>query len=76
MRLFALDDAACSALATQHGTPSFIYDGAAAEAQFSALRAALPRRVRLAYAVKANPHPELLKRFVAMFQISPCAAAG
>jgi len=76
VRLFALDDAACSALATQHGTPSFIYDGAAAEAQFSALRAALPRRVRLAYAVKANPHPELLKRFAALGASFDCASIG
>lgn len=76
MRLFALDDAACSALATQHGTPAFIYAGAAAEAQFSALRAALPQRVRLAYAVKANPHPDLLRRFAALGASFDCASIG
>ncbi len=76
MKLFALDDAVCSALATQHGTPAFIYDGAAAEAQFTALLAALPERVRLAYAVKANPHPGLLRRFAVLGASFDCASIG
>ncbi|MBK8724799.1 MAG: type III PLP-dependent enzyme [Holophagaceae bacterium] len=76
MSLFALDDDACATLGARHGTPSFIYDGGTAEAQFRALRAVLPDRVRLAYAVKANPHPELLKRFAALGASFDCASIG
>ena len=76
MNLFALDDAACQDRAGRHGTPCFLYDGATAEAQFAALRAALPARVRLAYAVKANPHPELLARFAALGASFDCASIG
>lgn len=74
--LFALDDAQCLSLAGAHGTPCFAYSGAAAAAQFTALRAVLPSRVRLAYAVKANPHPALLARFAALGASFDCASIG
>lgn len=74
--LFAFDDAACATLAAGHGTPSFAYSGAVAEGQFSALRAVLPPRVRVAYAVKANPHPGLLARFAALGASFDCASIG
>jgi diaminopimelate decarboxylase len=74
--LFAFDDAACQRLAEGHGTPCFAYSGAVAEAQFTALRAALPPRVRLAYAMKANPHPGLLMRFAALGASFDCASMG
>ena len=76
MGLFPFDDDACSALAETHGTPLFAYHGPTAEAQFQRLRAALPSRVRLAYAVKANPHPELLKRFAGLGASFDCASQG
>ncbi len=76
MSLFPLDDAACLTLAEAHGTPLFVYDGATAEAQFRRLRSALPPRARLAFAVKANPHPELLKRFAALGSSFDCASMG
>jgi diaminopimelate decarboxylase len=76
MNLFALDDAACAALAAAHGTPVFGYSLGVAEASFRSLRAALPERVRLAYAVKANPHPALLGRFAALGASFDCASGG
>lgn len=75
MKLFALDDAACLRLA-EGGTPLFAYSLGAAEAQYRRLRAALPSRAILAYAVKANPHPELLARFAALGAAFDCASAG
>ena len=74
--LFAFDDGACEGLAGRHGTPCFAYAGAVAETQFRRLRAALPTRVRLAYAVKANPHPELLHCFAALGAGFDCASMG
>jgi len=74
--LFAFDDAQCRALAETHGTPCFAYSGTVAEAGFQALRVALPERVRVAYAVKANPHPDLLARFASLGASFDCASIG
>jgi diaminopimelate decarboxylase len=74
--LFPFDDATCRALAEAHGTPCFAYSGVVAAARFSALRAVLPPRVRLAYAVKANPHPELLAWFAGLGASFDCASIG
>jgi diaminopimelate decarboxylase len=74
--LFAFDDATCRHLAEAHGTPCFAYSGATAAKQFSSLRAVLPPRVRLAYAVKANAHPNLLARFAALGASFDCASIG
>ncbi len=74
--LFAFNDATCSALAEAHGTPLFAYSGTVAEAGFAKLRAALPDRVRLAYAVKANPHPDLLRCFADLDASFDCASGG
>jgi len=74
--LFPFDDTICRQLAEAHGTPCFTYSGAAAEAQFRSLREVLPPRVRLAYAVKANPHPGLLARFASLGASFDCASIG
>ena len=76
MPLFAFDDATCQQLAETHGTPCFAYSEAVAEAGFRALRAALPERVRVAYAVKANPHPGLLGHFKSLGASFDCASIG
>ena len=76
MSLFPFDDHACVALAEANGTPIFAYHGPTAEAQFKRLRAALPANVRLAYAMKANPHPELLRRFASLGASFDCASIG
>ncbi|WP_243384036.1 diaminopimelate decarboxylase family protein [Geothrix alkalitolerans] len=74
--LFAFDDAQCRSLAEAHGTPCFAYSAAVAAEQFTTLRGVLPPRVRLAYAVKANPHPDLLKCFAALGASFDCASIG
>ena len=76
MSLFAFDDPACLDLAASHGTPLFAYRLAVAEAQYARLRAVLPKRVRIAYAMKANPHPALLERFQALGASFDCASGG
>ena len=76
MSLFPFDDATCRALAATHGTPVFAYHLGVAEAQYRRLRAALPTRVRIAYAVKANPHAGLLERFKALGASFDCASGG
>lgn len=48
------------ALATEHGTPLFVYDFDVIGARVEALRAALPPTFELAYAAKANPAPAVL----------------
>ena len=80
--LWAFDDEACRELAQRQGTPCFAYRAATARAGWQRLRAALdasPRlagRARIAYAVKANPHPELLALLAACGADFDCASAG
>ena len=76
MTLFAFDDAACLDLAQRHGTPVFAYSLAAARTQWQRLRAALPERVTLAFAVKANPHATLLQAFAGLGACFDCASGG
>lgn len=48
------------ALAERHGTPLFLYSAPLVRARMGAVRALLPAGLRIHYAVKANPMPELL----------------
>jgi len=74
--LFAFNEDECRALAEAHGTPCFAYSAAVAAAGFQALRTVLPPRVRLAYAVKANPHSSLLRCFAGLGASFDCASIG
>ncbi|HMP02835.1 MAG TPA: alanine racemase [Gemmatales bacterium] len=74
--LWALDAEECQALAQEHGTPLFVYRRAVATKQYQGLRAVLPERIRLAYAVKANPHPELLRLLTDLGASFDCASIG
>ncbi len=76
MNLFSIDDDRAAALARERGTPCFAYDLAIAEAGYRRLRDALPDRVRIAYAVKANPGAPLLGRFARLGAGFDCASAG
>jgi diaminopimelate decarboxylase len=73
---FAFDDAHLLRLAERHGTPVFLYHAAVARAAWEALRGALPARVRVAYAVKANPHPRLLALLAGLGAAFDCASEG
>jgi len=76
MSLFAFADAVCADLAKIHGTPVFVYSLGTARAQWQRLRKALPERARLAFAVKANPHPTLLDAFAELGSCFDCASGG
>ncbi len=60
MSRFAFSPDRCVGLAREHGTPGFFYRAGVARTQLERLRDALPERVTVAYAVKANPHRSLL----------------
>ena len=74
--LWAFSPEECQTLAEQHGTPVFVYRRGVAREQYQNLRSALPARVRLAYAVKANPHSELLRCFADLGASFDCASIG
>ena len=74
--IWAFSDQECRDLAQVHGTPLFAYRGAVASACHGSLRAVLPDRVRIAYAVKANAHPDLLRCFAALGMSFDCASSG
>lgn len=78
MSLFAFEGAAAlaAAKAAARGTPCFAYRLDIAEAGFGRLKSALPGRVRLAYAVKSNPHPGLVGRFASLGASFDCASGG
>lgn len=75
MGLFAFDEAELRDIAAG-GTPCFAYRLETASAAWGRLRASLPGRVRLAYAVKANPHEGLLGAFAALGSSFDCASKG
>ncbi|MDX6331582.1 MAG: 2-[(L-alanin-3-ylcarbamoyl)methyl]-2-hydroxybutanedioate decarboxylase [Streptomycetaceae bacterium] len=50
----------CVAALAPEDLPAYVYDLAALRAHAAAVRAALPERVELYYAAKANPEPEIL----------------
>jgi len=76
MSLFAFPDETCAELARSHATPLFAYRLESARSQWLGLRQALPERARLAFAVKANPHPTLLAAFADLGSCFDCASGG
>lgn len=75
MKLFSIDEERLTK-AAEGGTPCFVYDLDVARSRFITLRAALPSRVELAYAVKANPGRPLLRSFAELDAGFDCASAG
>lgn len=47
--------------AKRFGSPAYVYDVAEVRASHSLLRAAIPMNVEIAYSLKANPHPALVR---------------
>jgi diaminopimelate decarboxylase len=76
MSLFALSEAEALALAKRRGTPCFAYLLDVARGRYDALRAVLPARAILAYAVKANPGSKLIAAFAAKGASFDCASIG
>ncbi|HWJ69862.1 MAG TPA: pyridoxal-dependent decarboxylase, exosortase A system-associated [Sphingobium sp.] len=58
------------------GTPAFVYDARMIRQRVAALRAALPARVALHYAMKANPFPPLLALMAGLVDGFDIASAG
>lgn len=54
----------CEAIAREIGTPFYAYDLNVCRAKYRKLRQALPAEVDIHYAIKANPHPEVVRCFV------------
>lgn len=65
-----------SELVAEAGTPLFVYDGALIEARVAALRSALPDRLGLHYAMKANPFAPLLRHMAALVDGFDIASGG
>ncbi|AUN94239.1 pyridoxal-dependent decarboxylase, exosortase A system-associated [Pseudazoarcus pumilus] len=58
------------------GTPFFAYDRALLDARMRELRETLPARIELHYAIKANPHPELVRHLAARVDGLDVASGG
>ena len=57
----AIGGQTASALAGRAGTPLFVYSRDLIRLRVASLRAALPERVAIHYAVKANPFPAIVQ---------------
>jgi diaminopimelate decarboxylase len=57
-------------------TPAYVYDFHIVEARIARLRVALPARVAVHYAIKANPMPALLKAIAPLVDGLDVASAG
>lgn len=76
MNLFAFSADEALDTAERYGTPCFAYRLGVVEARYRRLRAALPERCGLAYAVKANPGEPLLALLSGLGASFDCASAG
>jgi len=73
----AVDGVVASALVERAGqTPLFVYSGAMMRARVTELRAALPPRVALNFAIKANPFDPILRLFSQMVDGFDIASGG
>ena len=72
----ALDDRRLTRLAERYGTPFYAYDFDALDRQARALRAALPPRFEIFYAVKSNPSLAVLAAFARRGLGADVASAG
>ncbi|MGN8000602.1 pyridoxal-dependent decarboxylase, exosortase A system-associated [Sphingomonas sp. 22176] len=58
------------------GTPLYLYDAGAVQARIARFRAAMPERVALHYAIKANPFPPLIAAIAPQVDGIDVASAG
>ena len=58
------------------GTPLFVYSAELISARVEQLRQALPRRVGINYAIKANPHPAVISHLVPLVDGFDVASSG
>ena len=73
----AIDGRTASALVAEAGdTPLFVYSRALIAARVARLRAAMPKRLAVHYAVKANPYVPLLEFMISQVDGFDIASAG
>jgi diaminopimelate decarboxylase len=65
-----------SDLAAEHGTPLFVYDAGLVAKRVAELRAKMPKRLALHYAVKANPFGPLLAAMAGLVDGFDIASGG
>jgi diaminopimelate decarboxylase len=63
-------------LADAGDTPLFVYDGSIIRARFATLREAMPAGLAIHYAIKANPHPDVLALLATLVDGFDVASAG
>ena len=59
-KIFQLNQEAVEKLAKEYGTPLLVLSLDQVKANYECLRKYMPR-VKVFYAIKANPHPEILR---------------
>jgi diaminopimelate decarboxylase len=72
----AVDGRKLSAIENGEGTPLFVYSAALIRRRVETLRDAMPRQLRIHYAVKANPYGPLLQLMKALTDGFDIASAG
>lgn len=73
--ILAIDGRKATDLAAE-GTPVFVYSSALIRNRVASLRAALPRKIALHYAVKANPYLPVLELFATLVDGFDIASGG
>jgi diaminopimelate decarboxylase len=63
-------------LADAGDTPLFVYDGSIIRARVAALRETMPEGLAIHYAIKANPHPDVLALLAGLVDGFDVASAG
>ncbi len=75
--VLAIDGVTVTELVERAGdTPLFVYSASRVRAQVARLRAAMPQRLALHYAVKANPYPPLLELMAGLVDGFDIASGG
>ncbi|ATW04896.1 pyridoxal-dependent decarboxylase, exosortase A system-associated [Sphingorhabdus sp. YGSMI21] len=72
----ALGGQRAGALVAEHGSPLFVYSRSRLDDRMMQLRAAMPDRLDLHYAMKANPFPPLLRHMVGLADGIDIASGG
>ncbi len=65
-----------TALAKTYGTPLYIFDSSVLAARQAELKKYLPRNLEVTYAVKANPHVEIIRALGKLYTGLDLASAG
>jgi len=75
--VLAIDDMPVTELVDRAGgTPLFVYSSRLIRERVASLRAAMPDRLAIHYAVKANPHPDVLRVFAGLVDGFDIASGG